>query len=151
MSCISLVNNNNNWGEPERAQHRRVERSRSIYIYIIIIIICMVRPSRANRRRHCTALRGIFKKNRTVYVPRSPANFDPTLTLLEPQTTTQNLFVARARDVISIAAQASREVVCIRNIPNQVYLIYQYIKSMELVVISNTVYVYVFREKNIYN
>ena len=26
--------------------------------------------------------------------------------------------------------------------PNQVYLIYRYVKSMELVVISNTVYVY---------
>ena len=31
---------------------------------------------------------------------------------------------------------------CIIYMPNQVYLIYRYIKSMELVVISNTVYVY---------
>ena len=31
---------------------------------------------------------------------------------------------------------------CIIYMPNQVYLIYWYIKSMELVVISNTVYVY---------
>ena len=34
-----------------------------LYIIIIIIIfICMVRLSRMNRRRHCTALRGIFQK-----------------------------------------------------------------------------------------
>ena len=31
------------------------------YIYIIIFI-CMVRQSRANRRKHCTAMRGIFQK-----------------------------------------------------------------------------------------
>ena len=44
------------WGEPERAPHRRVERSQYIYIYII-----MVRPSPARRYIHCTATRDIFR------------------------------------------------------------------------------------------
>ena len=70
-----------NWGEPERAPHRRVECSQSIYVYIYFIgasligaslsephidelnvrnlyimyyYICMVRPSPARRYIHCT-------------------------------------------------------------------------------------------------
>ena len=48
----------NNWGEPERAPHRRVERSQSIYYYYYI---CMVRPSPARRYRDCTGVRDIFQ------------------------------------------------------------------------------------------
>ena len=46
------------WGEPERAPHRRVERSQSIYIYIMVVV---VRPSPARRHIHCTATRDIFR------------------------------------------------------------------------------------------
>ena len=48
----------NNWGEPERAPHRRVARSQSIYY----IYICMVRPSPARRYIQCTATRDIFRR-----------------------------------------------------------------------------------------
>ena len=47
------------WGEPERAPHRRVERSQSIYIYIYMVV---VRPSPARRYIHCTATRDIFRR-----------------------------------------------------------------------------------------
>ena len=50
-----------NWGEPERAPHRRDERSQSIYVYIYYIL-CMVRPSPARRYIKCTATRDIFRR-----------------------------------------------------------------------------------------
>ena len=42
-----------NWGEPERAPHRQVERSQSIYIIIIIIIIIITVPSRKSAHGRC--------------------------------------------------------------------------------------------------
>ena len=43
LMLVSICNNNN-WGEPERAPHRRVERSQSIYY-----VFCMVRRTSVTR------------------------------------------------------------------------------------------------------
>ena len=70
------------WGEPERAPHRRDERSQSIYVciigaslsephidelhvrnlYIYVLWYIMVRPSPARRYIQCTATRDIFRR-----------------------------------------------------------------------------------------
>ena len=42
-----------------QARPKQALHDTSYYVYYNI---CMVRPSRANRHRHCTALRGIFQK-----------------------------------------------------------------------------------------
>ena len=47
MPCMSLVIYN--WGEPERAPHKRYSNARNIWYMYICIYICMVRPSSARR------------------------------------------------------------------------------------------------------
>ena len=41
------LNGLHNWGEPERAPHRRVERSQSIYVYIMYYIWYVRHPRAA--------------------------------------------------------------------------------------------------------
>ena len=56
----SLLTASNNWCEPERAQHRRDERTQSMFGMYVHSAMLLVRPSPTGRHKHYTSVSDIF-------------------------------------------------------------------------------------------